>query len=278
MDVQQCLYLATNKLAAANIETARLDCLILLEDMLGKDRALLLAHPEIELSVAQVAQLNTLIARRVRHEPLAYLRGKAVFYGREFAVNNKVLVPRPESESIVSLLKTLPLPRFVHIADLGTGSGCLGITAALELPDSRIYVYDIDPAALEVAQQNAQTYKVLIHTAERNLLKNCVEHFDVILANLPYVPDQHGINMAARHEPQLALFGGTDGLDIYRGFWEQADQLPAPPQYIITESWVIQHAALEEQAKAANYTLTATQGLAQAFIRLQTGALSAKRR
>lgn len=265
MNVQQFLTTATQKLVAADIKTARLDCLVLLEDALGADRSLLLAHPERELSHAQSTRLNTLITRRIQHEPLAYLRGKVMFYGREFAVNNSVLVPRPESESVINLLKAAPLPPGQRIADIGTGSGCLGITAGLEVQKAYLYVYDIDPAALKITQQNAQAHHMRVQAAQQNLLEGCSEHFDVILANLPYVPLHYPVNAAAQHEPEHALFAGNDGLALYRTFWRQMQQLSAPPQYVIIESLTTQHQALEELAQSAGYALTAHEGLAQAF-------------
>ena len=265
MNVQQFLTETTKKLTAAGIKTARLDCLVLLEDVLDIDRAALLAHPEIELSPAQIARLNNYVIQRQQHTPLAYIRDRIMFYGREFAVNNKVLVPRPESETIIDMLKTTSLLHAPRIADIGTGSGCLGITAALEIHDARVYLYDIDPAALEVARKNAHAHKVGVYIAQQDLLKNCTEQFDAILANLPYVPDHYPINAAARHEPELALFAGEDGLDIYRVFWQQIKTLRTKPRYIITESLVAQCQSLAELARTSGYKLTAAKDLIQIF-------------
>lgn len=264
-NIQQFLSHATKELAEAGIKTARLDCLVLLEDVFGMDRAILLAHPEIKLTPTRSDSLNKYIVQRAKHVPLAYIRGKIMFYGREFKVNNKVLVPRPESEAIIDLLKTLSLPPKPRIADIGTGSGCLGITAALELSGAQVYLYDIDSTVLEVARTNALTHQAVVHIAQHDLLKNCSEQFDVILANLPYVPDHYPINTAARHEPKLALFAGDDGLDLYRVFWQQIGQLPIQPRYVITESLVAQCQTLAELAYANGYNLATTKGLVQAF-------------
>lgn len=273
MTVGHYLQHATSQLHNAGIATARLDCLVLLEDVLDVNRASLLAHPEQQLSPIQEALLNTYVTRRQIHQPLAYIRGHASFYGRDFIVNKHVLVPRPESESMIDLLKGIRfLAPFVitpRILDVGTGSGCLGITAALELPAAEVTLHDIDSSALTVARQNTERYCYLkVRFGQVDLL----EHFpgsyqDVILANLPYVPTGYAINKAANFEPKLALFAGSDGMDLYRRFWQQLAALHAEkPRYIITESLEQQHTLSTMLARAAGYRLGQTQGLAQLFI------------
>ena len=149
---------ATRQLEAAGIETARLDALVLLEDCLGIDRARILAEPALELSATQTTKLTKLLKRRARHEPLAYIRGHSEFYGREFVITPAVLTPRPESEAIIDMLGELSssgdLSRTVtkngtrpnnaiKIADVGAGSGALGISAKLEFPESQNVVVDL---------------------------------------------------------------------------------------------------------------------------------------
>lgn len=264
MTVGEFLKQATDLLAKAEVESARLDVLVLLEDTLDKNRANLLAHPEIELSPVQIAKLNSFIAQRQTHVPLAYIRGKAAFYGRDFVVNEHVLVPRPETESLIELAKALPIsaPR---IADIGCGSGCMAITAALEIPGAAVFAYDIDPEVLNVARLNVQRLKANVQLAQSDLLKNITEQFDVILANLPYVPDEYPINQAAGFEPQLALFAGTDGLDLYRIMFGQLHDRTV--SFVITEALIEQHSALADIAAAAGYRLETTDGLAQLFER-----------
>ena len=153
MKVAEWLGEATLKLEDAGIGTGRLDCLVLLEDVLKRERAWLLAYPETLLEKKSIQKLNSFLHRRVKHEPLAYIRGKTEFYGREFYVDSRVLEPRPESETMIELLKTLRLPVTTKIADVGAGSGALGITAYLETPRTRVDFYDIDPQTLEVAEK-----------------------------------------------------------------------------------------------------------------------------
>ncbi len=261
-------FLAENTVALrqAGIESARLDCLILLEDVTGLSRAKLLAHPEQPLTGTQYRRLAAHIHARLRHTPLAYIRSKAYFYGREFMVSEHVLVPRPETETMIDMLKQLPL-RQPAVADIGTGSGCIGITAALELPGAQLYLYDIDPRALLVARQNVRQKHVKVAVAHADLLAGVSGHFDVILGNLPYVPRNFPINRAAAHEPPIALFAGKDGLDAYRAFWQQCGHRTDTPRYILTESLPVQHAKLAALAQPAGYIQQAVQGFIQLFER-----------
>jgi len=250
------------QLKSAGITTARLDCLILLEDALSLDRASILAHPEREIATLPLLELNKQIVQRMQHIPLAYIRSTAFFYGRAFYVDAHVLIPRPESETLIELLKKLPLPDQPRIADIGCGSGCLGITAALET-NGTVHFYDIDAQVLSVAKRNAHTYHIHGQYYEQNLLVQSKGPYDVVLANLPYVPTDYAINRAAKHEPALALFAGEDGLDLFRTFWQQIGI--DKPTYVITESFPLQHAQNTQLAKNAGYSLQATDDFAQCF-------------
>ena len=265
MSLQDVLARAIQQLQAANIPTARLDCLILLEDTLGINRASILAHPERNVTAAEQQHFMEMVDKRASHTPLAYIRGKAMFYGREFIVSEHVLVPRPETESIIEFLKKLPLDRAV-IADIGTGSGCIGITAALELPSSSVTLYDIDTYALAIALKNSMRLGATnVACAPLNVLETLPEACDVILANLPYVPENYPVNQAATREPKLALFSGPDGLDHYRAFWHLTGQLAKKPHYIITESLPSQHHALAQLARNQGYALEQHDDFVQLF-------------
>ena len=196
-------------LQKAGIETARLDCLVLLEDASHKDRAWLLAHGEYELEANVLATLHNKIIRRSAHVPLAYIRRHVEFYGREFAVNEHVLVPRPDSEAMIDLLKDTAAVRnedlkHIIIIDVGTGSGALAITAKLEVPRAEVIGVDIDAACLNIADKNAKKLGANVVFMQSNLLDSMNAAADIILANLPYVPDEYPINKAAGHEPGLA--------------------------------------------------------------------------
>jgi release factor glutamine methyltransferase len=253
---------ATAKLKEAGIDSARLDVLILLENALNVDRANILAHPEQQTTPQQELELNNKIAQRAKHIPLAYLLGYAMFYGRRFLVNEKVLVPRPETESMIELLKKAPLATRPIIADIGTGSGCIGITAALEVKDSHVLLCDISPDALNIAGLNTKKLEAKATVKQTNLLQG-LKNIDVVLANLPYVPTGLEVNKAVEYEPKLAVFSGDDGLDIYRVFWPQIGRLK--PAFVLCESLIIQHGKMAEMALNAGYKLNKTEGLAQQF-------------
>lgn len=257
-----------SELANAGIGTTELDVLVLLEDLLNTNRAQLLAHPERELAVEQQKVLNSQIERRKTHEPLAYIRGKTEFYGREFFVSKNVLEPRPESETLIALLRDLVtsgqwlVDSKTRIVDVGTGSGALAITAKIEIPKANVTAIDIDTKCLEVARKNAGQHKVAIEFLHGDLLSPLSTNHSpltTLLCNLPYVPDDFQVNLAAGHEPKLAIFGGKDGLDLYRKLFLQIDTLKAKPLYILTESLPTQHKELEKLANKHGYKLERTE-------------------
>lgn len=261
------LKLATAELEKNGINTARLDALVMLEDVIGKNRAHLLAHPELELTTEQEKTLESFLNRRLQHEPLAYIRGKAEFYGRDFSVNEHVLVPRPESEDIITLLKEYR--DVTTIIDIGTGSGALAITAALEFPRAEVIGIDVDPECLKVAKANAKQLDAHVAFLEGDLLRR--EDLEMyqspvfILANLPYVPDDYAINEAAKHEPTLALFAGRDGLELYRVMFDQLTEYEDTEIIVLTESLESQHKSLAGIAVDHGFTLGKTAGLIQSF-------------
>jgi release factor glutamine methyltransferase len=261
---------STRQLEAAGIGTARLDALVLLEDITGKDRTHLLAHPELELTIEQQNHLQKLLDRRATHEPLAYIREKTEFYGRELFVNSSVLEPRPESETIIELLKKqTERQSMATIIDLGTGSGALAITAKLDIPQARVLAVDIDTNCLKVATKNAQQLHANIEFIHGSLLE---AFFDVeldgpvaIMANLPYVPDNYQINAAASNEPKLAIFGGPDGLDLYRTMFEQLDEYFDQQVFVFTESLPFQHTELMNIAATHSFKQVAEVDFIQVF-------------
>ncbi|MDB5182312.1 MAG: modification methylase, HemK family [Candidatus Saccharibacteria bacterium] len=273
MNVEEYLKNAINALAYKEVPTARLDVLVLLEDVLSKDRGWLLAHLDLPLDEPTIKKLNELIKRRAGHEPLAYIRGHSEFYGREFLVTADTLQPRAETEIMIDLLKSLKIKNPI-IADIGTGSGCLAITTALELPDSEVYATEINAAALAVARKNAKKLKAGVTFYKGNLLEPVLSadvQPTVLLANLPYVPDDYEINQAAGHEPKIALFGGKDGLDLYRELFALIDdsaKIATKLQFLLTESLPFQHAELAKIAKKHGFKQNVEQDFIQVFERI----------
>ncbi len=266
MTVEQWLAEATAQLTSGGVGTARLDALVLLEDALHTDRAQLLAHPETTLTNEQQKLLAEQLARRAEHEPLAYIRGKTEFYGRDFFVTPAVLEPRPESETMIDLLKKLPAKARKTVVDVGTGSGALAITAATELGTVQVIATDIDPACLAVARQNCKLHAATVDLKETNLIAGLqVPKNSVILANLPYVPNDYQVNQAATIEPRLAIFGGQDGLDLYRTLFAQLEQQEYRAGHVLTESLPFQHAALADIAQQHGYSVLRAEDFIQVF-------------
>lgn len=258
MTTEDWLINATSRLDSAGISTARLDALIMLEDATGKNRAQVLVDDSLILTDEQISVLNGWLERRNTHEPLAYIRQKSEFYGRQFYIDHRVLQPRPESETMIDLLKTLTA---ATILDVGTGSGALGITAALETK-ATVSLLELDDDARAVAEHNVGLFKLDLPVIKSDLLNNAPGHYDVLLCNLPYVPLAHTINEAATHEPAMAIFGGEDGLDPYRRLFAQADA-----DYILTESLPPQHTALAAIAAQHGFRLLQTEDFIQLFQR-----------
>ncbi len=244
--------------------------MVLLEDVLGIERAHLLARTDTLISDKQLTILNSFIDRRATHEPLAYIRTKCEFYGRVFIVSSDTLVPRPETENMIELIKELcHKVKPQTIIDIGTGSGCIAITAKLELPDSTVIATDIDKKCIEIAAKNAKLLDsdiTLLHgSLLEPILSSGAQRPTIIAANLPYVPDNYELNTAATYEPKRALFGGNDGLDVYRRLFDQITELHIKPRYILTESLPFQHSSLAELADVCGYTQVTKRDLVQMF-------------
>lgn len=286
MTTSYWLRTATNFLQSKGIATARLDALVLLEDAMQINRAQLLAEPDMDMRDGLVHHLQELLGRRSKHEPLSYIRGRSEFYGRNFVIKPGVLTPRPESEAIIDLLKGLYkdrltknvsdfLPTPAHeklwIADVGAGSGALGITAALELQNTFVDLLEIDEEALKVAKMNVDLLTTRVHVLKSDLLNAASHNYEVLLCNLPYVPDGYSINKAAGFEPKIALFGGQDGLDLFRQLFTTLSKAKNRPLFILTEALPESHATLSALAETSGYQLRQTEGFVQLFEHAEPG-------
>ena len=209
--------------AGPHPERARRDAESLLLHLFGKSKAWLLAHVDDDFAGCSAIRYEALLQRRLAGEPIQYITGEAEFYGLPFHVTRDVLIPRPETEHLIE--KTLELAaqiRQPRIIDIGTGSGAIAITLAHKLPDAQVTAIDVSESALAIARENAERNGVASRTRflQGDLLAPVAnEQFDIVVSNPPYVSTADIDTLAVEvrdHEPALALFAGSDGLDIYR--------------------------------------------------------------
>jgi release factor glutamine methyltransferase len=249
-----------------HVKIDRLDAEVLLAHVLGKDRSWLISHSSDELNSNQKKKFDELITRRKNHEPVAYITGEKEFYGRKFKVDPRVLIPRPATEALIDEVKKLYEMKFeietprtmeadtdivifaevfsiqhsafsiqeLSIIDVGTGSGCIGITLALEIPDIKIICTDISEDALEVAKENADIHKVTdrITFANADLFSGSGSGWGsdlnpfLVVSNPPYVPESETLPPDLSFEPKTALFAGTDGLEVVERLYKQCKEHP----------------------------------------------------
>ncbi|HET9741218.1 MAG TPA: peptide chain release factor N(5)-glutamine methyltransferase [Terriglobales bacterium] len=267
MRLSQAIAQGTQRLSAAARGNARLDAETLLMHVLERDRAFLIAHSEESLSADQFARYGEMVERRAVGEPLQYITGHQEFWGLDFLVTPSVLIPRPETEHAVEtaleLLRGIESPRVV---DVGTGSGCIALAIASELPQARVDAVDISEDALQVARQNASRFgltervrfvrsDLLSAFLGKGLLSGMLETrrapsderrdsteyhttFDIVISNPPYVGEQEAEKLQIEvrgHEPHCALFGGREGLDVYRRLIPQAREVLKPGGWLVLE-------------------------------------------
>lgn len=257
---------ATAELLAADIDSAALDARLLLCHITGHPAPWLIAHDYAILTTEQLARLAELLARRCDHEPLAYLLGWREFYGRPFTVDRRVLIPRPESEAIIEVLLRLPLPDSPSIIDVGTGSGCLGITAGLELPTARVTLSDSSADALAVAAGSARQMGIHVSLTQADLLTGQADHsYDAIIANLPYVARDWPRSPGTDYEPSVALFAEQDGLALIHRLITQARSILKSGGYLLLESDQRQQPSIVAFAREHAFAHQHTSGLAMCF-------------
>jgi release factor glutamine methyltransferase len=214
LKLKQALRKARGILAQNNIADASLEGELLLRHALDIDRVQLYIDLDKELHPRQEEVFFNLLERRIRGEPAAYITGNREFYGLDFNVNPAVLIPRPESELLVEKALSIAKNRTISIiADIGTGSGAIAVSLAVNLPRAKIYATDISAAALKVAYANCRKHGVAdrVHLLQGSLLEPLREPVDLIVANLPYV---RKAELNPESEPPLALDGGADGIKL----------------------------------------------------------------
>jgi len=259
---------ATQRLTQAGLrpDDSRHDAGVLARWQLGWDLTRWLTDRDSPAPVGFAEAFDALVQRRASREPVAYVTGVREFYGREFHVTPAVLIPRPETEIVVEeALSALPATnrtgRGASIVDVGTGSGCIAITMALERPDVRVIATDLSDAALDVARRTAPALGVegRVEFVRTSLLPALDSPLDMIVSNPPYVPERDRASLAPDvrdFEPAQALFAGDDGLDVLRALVQAAAGALRPGGWLVTEMGAGQAPGVEALiARTAGLTL-----------------------
>jgi len=281
-DVRTALKQGLAQLREAHVPSFTLAAELLLLHVLGRNRTWIYSHPEEEVSAADAERYAALLRRRMAGEPTQHLTGKQEFWGLELEITPDVLIPRPETEHVIEVaLDRLAVREMragrrqtlsgggLRIADIGTGSGCLALALAKELPGATIFATDISPAALVVARRNAERHGVTsrIQFLESNLFDSLSDSplvtrhspllFDLIVSNPPYIGRREAATLmreVREHEPEIALYGGEEGYEFYAGLITQAgahlktdgilvlelghNSLPAVRPLLDTPAWI----------------------------------------
>ncbi len=234
----------------------QLEAELLLASLLERPRTYLWAHPEASLPPQQAADYAAWVQRRAAGEPLPYIIGQSEFYGLTFTVTPDVLIPRPETETLVeAALAWLKMHPVSTAVDVGTGSGCIAVALAVHAPSLRLYATDISPAALQVARANAERHNVAerLTFLEGDLLMPLPEPIHLIVSNPPYVTEEEwdALPLSVRREPRTALLAGADGLDAIRRLLAQAQRRLRPGGLMLVEIGERQGQAAQALAQAA---------------------------
>ena len=253
MTISEWLKDVSDELADAMVPTARLDAEIILAHTLGKPRTWLHAHGDEDMDARKRDIADARIELRLERVPVAYIIGHKEFYGRRFFVSPDTLIPRPESEAMIDALQELIKSNPVEpalLVDVGTGSGCLGITAKLLHPELRVTLTDTSKRALAIAEKNAKAHAVDVRLLESNLLDKFPLRTTYILANLPYVDKSWNVSAELDAEPALALYADDGGLALIKQLIEQAPDKLEAGGYLLLEADPVQHQAIIDYAKS----------------------------
>lgn len=237
MTIQTALVQGTRLFEEGVISVPRLTAEVLLSHALHRERAYLYAHPEEELAEVAWIHYGRYLHERLQGKPTQYITGRQEFYGREFRVTPDVLIPRPETEHLVeaALVRVRPGDR---VLDIGTGSGAIAVTLALETK-ARVHATDISGAALAVAARNAEKLSANVNFTKCDLASSfAVRSLDAVVSNPPYVPraDQSALQREVRdYEPEIALFAGPTGLEIYERLILEAARVLKPGGWLLLE-------------------------------------------
>jgi release factor glutamine methyltransferase len=257
MTVLEVLQATTAYFKKHDLESPRLNAEHLLAHVLGRKRIELYLEFERELAEAELAPLRELVKRRAQGEPLQHLLGTVEFCGLTFLCDKRAMIPRPETEQLVEVLKSEIRNSKSEIMDVGTGSGVIALCLAAEFPGAQILAVDISNDALALAQENAARLNLAerVRFLKSNLLENVEGVFDVIVANLPYVSTQerHTLSREVLHDPEVAVFASTRGDELVRELIAQAPSRLRPGGMLALEIGMGQSEALLSTLAEKNY-------------------------
>jgi release factor glutamine methyltransferase len=265
--IKEWLEQAAVRLVGAGIGTAKLDAEIILAHTLRKPRTYIHAHGEDQLSSREYEIAEARLDLRADRTPIAYIIGHKEFYGRPFKVTPATLIPRPETEDMITVLneiipdtKALLPQANRQLVDVGTGSGILGITAKLEHPELHVTLIDVSRHALNVAAQNAKSLGADVHILQSDLLPQYVLLADIILANLPYVDPSWERSPETNQEPPEALFAQDSGLQLIKKLIDQTSDKLRLGGCLLLEADPRQHSAIIAFARKRGFSKRAIRG------------------
>ncbi len=273
--INDWLVWASEQLAAAGIPSAKLDAEVLLAHTLRQSRTWLHAHSDDILDSRTVDIARARIDLRLDRVPVAYIVGHKEFYGYQFKVTTATLIPRPESEVLIDLFKSIAVPTNpspetpYRVVDVGTGSGSLGIVIKLISPSSEVTLLDNDRYALAVAEKNSEALKADVSLIESDLLENYPHVANVIIANLPYVDKSWERSPETDHEPAAALFADDNGLALIKQLIKQTRIKLMQGGYLILEADPEQHGAIVKEAANEGLILAKNEGYGLLFEKLR---------
>jgi release factor glutamine methyltransferase len=257
MTVLQVLQATTAYFKKHSVENPRLNAEHLLAHVLGRKRIDLYLEFERVLTDSELAPLRAVVKRRGEGEPLQHLLGTVEFCGHVFLCDKRAMVPRPETEQLVEFLTSEIRNPKSKILDVGTGSGVIALTLAIEFPEAEILAVDISDDALALANENAASLNLSdrVRFVKSNLLENVEGTFDLIVANLPYISTQqrHALSREVLHDPEIALFGSARGDELVREVIAQAPPHVRPGGMLALEIGLDQSEALLSALAEKNY-------------------------
>lgn len=251
--VSTVLKSAEKTLSAAGITSAALDAELLLAFALGSTRVWLHAHSDELVPETVTARFDSLVKKRADRTPLVHLTGVREFYGLDFKITPSVLTPRTETEVMVELA-IKHVPKNGRIIDIGAGSGAIAIAIAHHRPDLSVTATDVSQAEVSIAQDNAKTHQTDIDFVVSDLWASVEGRFDAVVTNLPYLENTADLMPEVSREPSVALFGGPDGLDLYRRLLDQIPHHLDSGGLLFTESDPWQQSALIKAANGVGLT------------------------